>query len=316
MPWLSVLMPIYAGEATLARSLQSLVGQGEGIEVIAVDQASPDRSRAILEDFRDRLDLTIIDAPQSRSWMENTNIALRAARADIVTMLHQDDLWRPGRAALLRGMIDRMPDAALWVHAAEYIDARDRRVGRIAPPFGKAERFVSSDEAFQRLIVQNTIAVPSAAFRKDAALASGGLDEALWYTADWDLWLRLAHCGPLAWNPAAAAAYRLHAGALTLSGSRHLDDFRCQLETVLRRYSSVLEGQAKSVGRRAWLSIEVNVALAAKAHGSSKGTLSTLAGCLLLGPLQACRFIVDTQLVHRVWARLRAGLSNSAGSQE
>lgn len=314
MPWLSVLMPIYAGEATLARSLQSLVGQGTGIEVIAVDQASPDRSRAILESFRDRLDLTIIDAPDSRSWMQNTNIALRAAKGSIVTMLHQDDLWRPGRAAFLRGMVERMPGAALWVHGADYVDANDRLVGRISPPFGKADRLVPSDEALQRLIVQNTIALPSAAFRKDTALATGGLDEALWYTADWDLWLRLAEGGPLAWNPAVGTAYRLHSGALTLTGSRHLDDFRHQLETVLQRYSHVLEEQAKSVTRRARLSIEVNVVLAAKAHGSSKGALSTLTGCLLLGPQGACRFIVDTQLVHRVRARLRADLSSSTGS--
>lgn len=308
MTWLSVLMPIYAGEATLERSLQSLVGQREGVEVIAVDQASPDRSRSILEGFRDRLDLTIIDAPDSRSWMENTNIALRAARSQIVTMLHQDDLWRPGRAAFLRGMVDRMPDAAAWLHASDYVDANDRVVGRIAPPFGKAERLVPSEEALQRLIVQNTVALPSAAFRKDAALAAGGLDEALWYTADWDLWLRLAGTGPIGWNPARLAAYRLHHGALTLSGSRNLGEFRHQLETVFSKHAPVVREQPVSVNRRARLSIDVNVVLAARVHGSAGVTLSTLTNVILLGPLQACRFMVDTQLLHRVRARLRARL--------
>lgn len=308
MPWLSVLMPIYAGEATLARSLQSLVGQGTGIEVIAVDQASPDRSRTILESFRDRLDLTIIDAPQSRSWMQNTNIALCEARADIVTMLHQDDLWRPGRAEFLRVMVERMPDAALWVHAADYIDARDRRVGRIAPPFGRMERVVATAEAISRLIVQNTVALPAAAFRRETALASGGLDEDLWYTADWDLWLRLMSTGPVGWNPAPLAAYRLHSGALTLKGSRNQADFRAQLETVLNRYAWLVTGERESALARARLAIDLNLALAAKLHGEPVPQLHLFWRAFSTGPLGVSRFISDTQIVSRIVARFRAGL--------
>ena len=48
----------------------------------------------------------------------------------------------------------------------------------------------------ERLLVQNFIAVPSPVWRRDAWLACGGLDLDLWYTADWDIWLKLARHGP------------------------------------------------------------------------------------------------------------------------
>ena len=134
-PWLSVLIPVFNGGATLARTLASLSGQAEGVEVIGVDQASTDDSRDILRsaDFPIR----ILEAPENSNWMRNTNMALQAATAPVVTMLHQDDLWRPGRAVLLRAMLDGDPDVRLWLHAADYVNARDRVIGLAAPPFGK-----------------------------------------------------------------------------------------------------------------------------------------------------------------------------------
>jgi len=44
----------------------------------------------------------------------------------------------------------------------------------------------------QRLIVQNFLAVPAPLFRRELALQAGGMDESLWYAADWDLWLNLS----------------------------------------------------------------------------------------------------------------------------
>ncbi len=47
-----------------------------------------------------------------------------------------------------------------------------------------------------RLLIQNFISVPAYVFRRDAYQAVGGMDPALWYTADWDLWVKLGRFGP------------------------------------------------------------------------------------------------------------------------
>jgi len=308
-PWLSVLMPVFNGAATLERTLDSLARQSEGIEVIAVDQASGDGSRALLQARAADLNLTIIDASESRSWMRNTNIALKAARAPLVTMLHQDDLWRPNRADALRRMAEEQPGVRLWLHAADYIDAEDRVIGRAAPPFGPRPSVLTGADALTHLLVQNTVALPSAMFRREDALSFGGLDETLWYTADWDLWLRLARLGRVSWMPEALAAFRVHRGSLTMTGSRDGPAFREQLEIPLARHLPALPAEESArVGRIAGLSNELNAALAGAYHDNGADLRATLLRIVALGPKGWRVFLRDTNIIGRVLPRLRLKL--------
>lgn len=307
--WLTVVMPIFNGEGTLARTLESVLGQQEGVEIIAVDQASSDSSRKILESFQGRLNIRVIDAPLSKSWMQNTNVGLGAAKTSFCTMLHQDDVWMPGRVAALKRLSDRHPDAALWVHDAWFIDKNNRNVGRFGPPFGGIEKLVSEDDVISTLLVQNTIALPAVMFRRDAVLNSGGLDETLWYTADWDLWLRLARMGPLAWLPDHLSGFRLHGSSLTLKGSRNLDDFRKQMTTVLDRHIIALpEARAAQIKPLAETSIAMNVALASAYHRQPVDWGGTLLQVLKLGPTGALSLVRDTQILQRVMSRVKTSL--------
>lgn len=305
-PWLSVVMPVYNGAATLEASLASLVGQDRGIEVVLVDQGSADDGLLIAERFRSDIDMQIISAPQNKNWMQNTNQGFASARAPMITMLHQDDVWMPGRAEVLREMAERFPDAGLWAHGAFYIDAAGRRIGRINPPFGRHARQVPGPEALLPLLVQNTLALPSVMFRREDALRGGGLDETLWYTADWDFWLRLLQAGPLAWIPEPLVGFRLHGGSLTLTGSRNIDDFRQQLAIPLERHlSGLTTGGNRRVVRLASVSNAINVWLATSYHGQSGGALRLFAQIVALGPLNWRRLLRDTQIIQRVMPRLK-----------
>ena len=101
-PWLSVVMPVYNGERHLPAALESIDAQGAavaGIEIVAVDDGSTDRSVAILEVFSRELPLRVIRAGRQGNWVKATNIGLEAARGAWCCFLHQDDLWLPGRLA-------------------------------------------------------------------------------------------------------------------------------------------------------------------------------------------------------------------------
>jgi glycosyltransferase involved in cell wall biosynthesis len=299
-PWLSVLMPIHDGAATLPRTLASLRNQTDGVEILAVVQRSGDGSRELLAAA------AIIDAPESRTWMRNTNIALKRARAPLATMLHQDDLWRPGRALALQRMAREHPQAHLWVHGADYIDADDRIIGRAAPPFGRKTMLIDGETALTRLIVQNTIPLPAAMFRRDDALQGGGLDEDLWYTADWDLWLRLAQLGSVSWTPEPLAAFRIHRASLTVTGSRNDADFRRQLSIPVDRHLTALSsGQAKAMEPLARASNDLNACLAGALHGNGPSWWHTAARIVLLGPLRWRQFFTYTNIANRLRPRLR-----------
>lgn len=304
-PWLSVLMPVFNGAATLGKSLDSMARQAQGVEVVIVDQGSSDESRDIAASFSDRIDLRLISAPENANWVQNTNLALQSARGAHCTILHQDDIWLPGRGDALGRMFAAHPEAALWVHAAHFLGEADRVVGRFAPPFGDKARLISGKEAHERLIVQNTMALPAVAFRRDTALRLGGLDESLWYTADWDFWLKLILAGPLSWSPKALAGFRLHPGSQTMRRSHDAEEFRAQLEVPFQRHCA---GAGADVLKRARMSNAMNVWLAGRYHGNPapmRPLIQHLAG---LGPMGAWRFFRDSRLIQRLVPRLRMGL--------
>ena len=91
----------------------------------------------------------------------------------------------------------------------------------------------------ERLLVQNFISMPAPLFSREAALRVGGLDEDLWYTADWDFWLKLAATGKTIYVP---GPFRPSAFILTRRQSQRsdqTDDFRRQLVT---RYGKTHQG--------------------------------------------------------------------------
>lgn len=305
-PWLSVVLPVFNGASTLDRTLASLPAGDTGIEVILVDQSSSDNSRLIAEAYHQKLDLRIIPASETTNWMQNTNIGIAAARAPLVSMLHQDDLWIADRAEEMRAFIGRHPEARLWTHDTWFIDAQDRKLGRYAPSFARSEARLAGDAVLQHLLVQNTLAVPSVVFRRLDVLESGGLDEKLWYTADWDLWLRLSRMGEVAYLPEPLACFRLHQGSQTVKGSRNAADFRQQLEIPFERHITALSQERRSaVRRRAKAALELNLCLAAAYHRQSTGWGRLVLHLLKLGPVQLGRLMRDTRIVARTLPRLR-----------
>ena len=86
------------------------------------------------------------------------------------------------------------------------------------------------------MLVQNFISMPAPLFSREAALRVGGLDEDLWYTADWDFWLKLAAVGKTIYVPRALSAFRIHPHSQTVERSTQTDDFRRQLAIVLEKH--------------------------------------------------------------------------------
>ncbi len=304
---IAVIMPIYNGAATLDATFRSLADTGtQDLEIIAVVQDSTDGSRDLVASAAERLPIRIIDTETGSNWVRNTNIGLQAASADIATMLHQDDIWLPGRQAVIRRLVETWPDADLWVHSARYIDGAGNQIGQIGPPFGRRSRLVPSDDALRALIVQNSIPLPGAVFRREAALADGGLREDLWYTADWDLWLRLAARGGIGWSPEPVAAFRLHVASQTVRGSANTKDFAGQLAAPIDVHAPRAAGREnRQIMRMARASAALNVYLAGRYHGQQAPLGSFLREFLPLGPLGWVRFLRLSRIFARLSPRAR-----------
>ena len=311
-PWLSAIVPSHNGERWLATALQSIVAQRDlGIEVIVVDSSDGGHSLEIVDRFSDELTIRAYRRPDLRSWMEKTNFGVRIARPDWICMLHQDDLWRSNRCSQVENWLGAQPDSVMHLHSANIIDESGKRLGIWRCPLPDSEAPVPAQILLERLLVQNFIAIPTPTIRRDAYLKVGGLDEQLWYTADWDLYLKLLLVGDVYYHPNALTGFRIHEKSLTMSGSRSLSEFRSQMKIVVDRHIGKLGTRQNETFRMAMASIDVNVALAAAGNGESAQLIKVLATLFRLGPRGILRDLQYSRIFERAYPRLRARLAGA-----
>jgi hypothetical protein len=310
-PWLTVIMPSYCGERWIAASLQSLAGQvDEGIEVLVIDSSPTAATREIAQKFADRICIRIFERRDLLSWHSKTNFGVEISESPHICWLGVDDLWLPGRAATIRKWIEAAWEAPLHLAPSAIIDKIGRKLGVWRCPL-PAEGEAQPALVTERLLVQNFIAAPAPVFRRDAWLACGGLDENLWYTADWDIWLKLSALGPVRYHDVVTVGFRIHGGSLTVTGSRDAGDFAQQMQMVLDRHLDKLGGGTKNLARVARASIAVNTALAAASAGELGGLLRAAGQVLRLGPFGIHRYLRDSRIIERVAPRVRAKLTGA-----
>lgn len=310
-PWLSVITPVYRGERWLDAALRSIADQADdGVEVLLIDSSPDGQSARIARSYEGRLRLRLFENSPLPSWQTKTNRGVELAEADHICWLHHDDLWLEGRIAAVRRWISEAPDAALHIAGSAIVDESGRRLGVWRCPFAQ-EGEVGEQLLLERLLVQNFIAAPAPVYRKDAWLAAGGIDEALWYTGDWDIWLKLAAKGAVVHHREVFTAFRVHGASLTVTGSRNAADFEQQMKIVLERHLSRLPQPCRHVERAGLASIKINGALAAASSGRWFAVLPALARLLALGPAGIHRYLRDSRIADRLMPRLRARLAGS-----
>ena len=310
-PWLSVIIPTYNGSKYLAAALDSVVmQQDKSIECIVIDDGSTDDTLAIAQSYAARLNIKLITKARAGNWVANTNHALTEATGKYACFLHQDDLWLEGRLDRIRKAIAAYPQASLYLHDSMFVDDRGKPLGLWRCPLANKRGIVTRDEAIDKLLVQNFIAIPAPVFKCSAALEIGGLNEELWYTADWDFWLKLAALGDICYIPQALAAFRVHADSQTIRRSSSVAEFRQQMRTVVSKH--LTQRANREVSKVAFFSTEVNTTLAAIVHGESPNLLKLALDFLLLTPTGWWRYWQDSRIQERISARLKAKLQTQS----
>jgi glycosyltransferase involved in cell wall biosynthesis len=309
--WLSVIVPSHNGQRWLSAALQSIADQKErDIEVIVIDSSTEDTSLAIAESFSTQLVIRALRRPDLIPWMAKTNFGVEQATGNWICMLHQDDLWLPNRSAELQSWLLSQPDAVMHLHPCYIVDEVGRRLGLWRCPLPDDGFPVPAQLLYERLLVQNFIGIPAPAIRRDAYLTAGGLDSTLWYTADWDLYLKIASIGNICYHSTPLACFRIHKNSLTVLGSRDIQDFRRQHSAIVDRHINKIFPDSKMATLRlSEASIEVNVALAAAVAGKYGRIGKAMRSVLFLGPAGIARYLSYSRIVDRALPRLRAAVA-------
>lgn len=311
-PFLSVVMPVHDGKDWIDATLESVALEPiNGIEFIVIDSSTTDAATEIINRHAGRIALQMFRRPDVKPWQSKINMGVQLSSADHVAMLHQDDLWLRGRVLSVRRWIANAPNAALHLAPTIIVDRYGRTVGRWTCPL-PTERALGAEFFLERLLVQNFVAAPAPVFRRSAWLASGGMDEQLWYTSDWDIWAKLSSLGDVVYHNELTTAFRVHSSSLTVTGSRNAAEFREQMEMVVERHlHRIPVHRRRKVERAARASININVSLAAASAGNVKEFVNAAGSILALGPMGLGPYLRNSRLCERVVPRLRAKITGA-----
>ena len=313
-PWLSVLMPTYNGETYLTYTMDSILQQKDSnIECIVVDDGSTDNTLSILNSYDGRLPIKVFRRNRGGNWVASTNYALSKATSEYICLLHQDDVWLKNRLSVMKQIIGRFPEAGFYLHATNFIDSQGRYLGIWRCPLRPIPAIITPTMMTGKLLIQNFIPILAPIFRRDIAIKIGGMDETLWYTADWDFWLKISSCSKTVYYPNPLTAYRIQPASQTFVRSSSVEDFRDQLETATYgnfHLWNVPDSVKKRVTKIADFSIQMNTALAGMFHKNKTNLFSLFITFVSLGPFGWFSYFRNSRIWERAFARLKAKLIN------
>ena len=243
-PSVTVAIPCHNGERFLARSIESVLAQEcRGIEIAVFDDGSDDRSVEIARGFDDPR-LTVRQNPSRMGIGANWNQGLRHGSGPYVIIHHQDDVMAPGAIEKKAAFLEAHPAAGFVYSSIEVIDDE----GNAFPGqrdwfsndlFDRDHLFESMPFFMALLLGKNLICCPSVMMRRSAALGIGGFNEAMAFTLDWEMWLRMAAASPVGYVDAVTLQYRCHRKMTT---QQHVD--RLAEHSYAARISAVARSAA------------------------------------------------------------------------
>ena len=173
-PLVSVVTPVYEGEAFLREALDSVFAQDyEPFEAIVVDDGSTDGSGAIARSYPALRYIRQENQGQCAAY----NVGIEAARGELVAIADQDDVQLPHRLSVQVEYLVEHPEVTLTLGRQRWITA---------PPNAVPDRVWGDLDG---------IPLASMVFRKRAVVEIGGFDARLRTGEDTDLLVRLRERG-------------------------------------------------------------------------------------------------------------------------
>ena len=136
-PLVSVCVPVYNGEATLARALDSLLAQDidtDAVEIVVCDNASTDGTAAICADYAARDPrIRVHRNPRNLGLAGNYNRTVELARGRYVKWATHDDWHDPRSLRLTAEALEANPEASLCATGVSWVDEHGVEFDRWVP---------------------------------------------------------------------------------------------------------------------------------------------------------------------------------------
>jgi GT2 family glycosyltransferase len=273
-PTISVCVPTYNNSATVVRCLRSILDQdGVDFEIVVVDDDSSDDSAAIAASMLRPGDRLIRN--DSRLGLgANHNKCIELARGTCIQFVHGDDRLLPGA---LQQLVPCFDNPAVGLAFAprrieqDDIPLRWRLASEPHRSFRALREYNEGPSLVAQLVLvggaRNWIGEPtSVMFRRQLALAVGGLREDIYQLVDLDFWFRLMLRSAISFVPHELSVRTHSAGTESVrnatTGRSWLDHLRVLTWLIMDPASTrVIRVLAAAWWSSVWLELLLQVAL-------------------------------------------------------
>lgn len=269
----SVVIPAYQAEDTIARAIDSVLAQTTiPAEIVVIDDGSTDRTRDVVRGYVDK------QTPCNIRLFEQKNLGAGAARNQglvastktLVAFLDADDAWLPEKIS-----------RSLAVMASEAVDlvSHDylRAEGESSSYISCAHNFNRRPDPFVDYFLRGYIATSTVVARRGLLVDAGGFDPSLRAGQDYELWLAAISTPGARHHVFADALTRYHVTPNSITSQVELR--RQTSWRTLRRHFSALKGRSRSpriVGMMRAAIIYLQAAQAYRAAGNTSGAFSAI----------------------------------------
>ncbi len=204
---ISIVIPSYNKGEFLEETLTSIFAQDYGsIEIVIVDAESTDDTDAIINKYRERIDIYLREPDKGQS--DAINKGVRLASGEVIGWLNADDLLFPGAIKKIAATFLSNPQVGVVYGAGAKIDLAGQVVKDI--PYRPFDISLLKKMFF--------ILQPSMYFKRELFLKVGGLNVESHLAMDWELILKMLPDADCLAIPDKIAKLRMYDGTKTSGG--------------------------------------------------------------------------------------------------
>jgi glycosyltransferase involved in cell wall biosynthesis len=205
---ITIAITVYDRRNYLRGAIRSVLAQAtaDRPHVIVVEDCGPDTTlrETVVEEFDDKIEY--LRNSRRRGLFDNWNACIEACRTAWLCILHDDDVLEPTFVESMIELSQAAPGRALYYGRCDIADTAGHEI-REAP---REALFAWHELSLEDWARHDPVCFPGQLFNVAAARALGGFRATSRYSADWEMWFRLALTYGSAATNRVVATYREH----------------------------------------------------------------------------------------------------------
>jgi glycosyltransferase involved in cell wall biosynthesis len=216
----AVIVPCFNCEKYIRRTIDSVLIQDyKAIEILAIDDGSTDKTKAILESYSPFIRILSHLNNANLGQAASINLGISETNAELIAFIDSDDIWYQGKIKKQVSVFDQHKDIGLVYTNGYAIDENDNRLYTLFNSEFQEKNVVGS------ILLDCYITSPTNVMIKADLCRAAGLFNVNLQSMDHDMFIRLSEVSRFFYISDCLVGYRRHQGQQSLKRRQWEDGF-------------------------------------------------------------------------------------------